>query len=68
MRKMKEYPESHTTGHITIESIPNTPCHSDLGIQIAKDGRVWICIDGMAFLRFTPDSIFKIKEEKCLKT
>ena len=26
----------------------------DFGIQIARDGRVWICIDGVAFLRFNP--------------
>ena len=26
----------------------------DFGIQIAKDGRVWICIDGVAFIRFKP--------------
>jgi len=27
----------------------------DFGIQIAKDGRVWVCINGVAFLRFKPE-------------
>jgi hypothetical protein len=26
----------------------------DFGIQIATDGRVWICINGSAFIRFKP--------------
>lgn len=26
----------------------------DFGIQVASDGRVWIFINGIAFLRFTP--------------
>ena len=28
----------------------------DFGIQIAEDGRVWICIDGVAFIRFVPSN------------
>ena len=26
----------------------------DLGIRIAEDGRVWICINGVSFIRFKP--------------
>lgn len=26
----------------------------DVGVQIATDGRIWICVDGAAFLRFKP--------------
>ena len=34
----------------------------DLGIQVAKDGRVWVCINGIAFLRFKPTTTeIKIK-------
>lgn len=52
---MKEYKESHQRGYLTIEKeIPKLTKDCDLGIQIAKDGRVWICIDGQAFLRFHP--------------
>lgn len=28
----------------------------DFGIQIATDGRVWVCINGIAFLRFKPEA------------
>ena len=31
----------------------------DFGIQIAEDGRVWICINGIAFIRFTPTNKYK---------
>ena len=51
----KEYEETHCKGHISIEKIDyNGMIEGDLGIQIAPDGRVWICIDGIAFLRFKP--------------
>jgi len=40
----------------------------DFGVQIARDGRVWICVDGVAFIRFLPKvpEIQKpeVKEEK----
>lgn len=62
---MKEYPETHQQGTISIENLPKEfglmfgpngrPfMEGDLGIGIAEDGRVWICIDGVAFLRFKP--------------
>ena len=54
---MKAYPETHQRGYLTIEeTLSNHLADCDFGIQIAKDGRVWICIDGRAFLRFHPDS------------
>jgi len=64
---MKEYPETHQTGYISIENLPDEVYHEyvrgnynpvhltgDFGIQIAEDGRVWVCINGVAFLRFKP--------------
>lgn len=55
MNKFKEYPELHSQGVISIENLPKERMiKGDLGIQIAPDGRVWICIDGIAFLRFKP--------------
>jgi len=69
---MKEYPETHQQGIISIENIPedvvvgtnikvdlrelmqSVAFKGDFGIQIAKDGRVWVCINGLAFLRFSP--------------
>jgi len=53
---MKEYPETHQTGTITLENIPEKKMiKGDIGIQIAKDGRIWVCIDGLAFIRFKPE-------------
>jgi len=55
---VKEYPETHQTGYWSVENeqIINHRFGKlvDFGIQIAKNGRVWICIDGVAFLRFSP--------------
>lgn len=52
---MKDYPETHQQGHLSIEKISLSDLQKcDFGIQIAKDGRIWICVNGMAFLRFRP--------------
>jgi hypothetical protein len=64
---MKEQHETHRFGSISIENVPaelrgGDPgekddyrvMQADFGIQIAKDGRVWVCINGIAFLRFSP--------------
>lgn len=53
---MKEIPLIHQNGVITIENLPEERGFvGDLGIQRAKDGKLWICINGQAFLRFTPE-------------
>ena len=45
---MKEYPETHQRGIISLENVPEKRMiEGDFGIQVAKDGRVWVCIDGM---------------------
>ena len=50
-----EYEERHFQGFITIEkSFPVTGFTGDIGVQIAEDGRIWVCIDGAAFIRFKP--------------
>lgn len=66
-----EYPETHKSGTISIENKPDglecAPGYTkgDFGMQIARDGRVWICINGVAFLRFSPHPNGKmIKEER----
>jgi hypothetical protein len=57
---MKEYPETHQVGSITIDKIPRSlRIKGDLGIQIAEDGRVWICINGESFMRFRPENQLK---------
>ena len=62
---MKRYPETHQHGVLYIE----TACDQgfkecNFGIQIARDGRIWICLDGIAFLRFKPSSFFRIQDEE----
>jgi len=52
---MKEYPEKHQYGIISLENVPvERMIEGDLGVQIAEDGRVWVCINGAAFIRFHP--------------
>lgn len=55
--KIKPYEETHMDGFISIENLPEErSMHGDIGIQIASDGRLWVCINGIAFLRFTPSN------------
>ncbi len=60
LEKIKPYEEVHQTGNISFENsetilgIPSKTIFGDFGIQIANDGRIWICIDGIAFIRFHP--------------
>jgi len=43
-----------------MENLPDSNfLESDLGIQISEDERVWVCINGIAFIRFKP-----LKKEK----
>ena len=61
MKVIKEYPEMHQKGTIEIDHEAlgggglRTLVDHDFGIQIAKDGRVWICVDGRAFVLFKPN-------------
>ena len=67
---MKEIKETHQKGTISIENIPTAlesfnqgeitaPSYAevDLSLQVAKDGRIWICINEIAFLRFKPEGM-----------
>jgi len=52
---MKAYPEQHAKGTIFIENVPDSSViKGDIGVQVAVDGRIWVCINGLAFLRFSP--------------
>ena len=53
---MKEYPLTHKQGYISFEqNIKTGMIKGDIGIQISKDGRIWICVDGKALIRFRPE-------------
>lgn len=55
-----DYPETHQNGRVDvhnrdlIDAALATGGEVDFGVQIAWDGRVWVCVNGMAFLRFKP--------------
>ena len=69
---MKAYPETHQQGLITIEqNINSGGLIGDFGIQVAKDGRIWICINGIATIRFKPldkEMIELIKKKEPIET
>jgi hypothetical protein len=52
---VKEYKETHQQGIVEF-NIPIIPVTEevDFGIQIAKDGRVWVCVNGHSAIRFKP--------------
>ncbi len=56
---MKELPEVHQFGVTSIEldalGESKNVFIGDFGIQVAKDGRVWICLNGRSFIRFKPE-------------
>jgi hypothetical protein len=47
----------HQQGHLSIENMPDLEClgNCDLGVRVLPDGRVWLCVNGIAFIRFKPD-------------
>jgi hypothetical protein len=57
MNQCKPYPEMHQYGTLSVEKFLSPGFrHCDLGIQIAHDGRIWLCVDGEAYIRFKPMS------------
>lgn len=54
---IEPYKELHQEGIISIHKDGKEEMiHADIGIQISHDGRIWLCIDGKAFVRFRPMS------------
>lgn len=52
---MKPYDETHQKGYISFEqNIFQKMIQGDIGIQIAEDGRIWVCVNGKALIRFKP--------------
>jgi len=63
-----EYPETHQQGHVMVHNQEDVDAalatgDVDFGVQIATDGRVWVCVDGLAYLRFKPAPKGVRKEE-----
>ena len=54
-KQLPEIKETHITGFLSVDKIfDRFKQNCDFSIQIAKDGRIWIYIDGIAFIRFKP--------------
>ena len=68
---MKAYPEKHQEGIISLENQKIIEplfkgcsyLKGDLGLHVATDGRIWLCINGIAFLRFSPHKDGKMYKE-----
>ena len=58
VKLIPEFGPLYQEGHVSIESnhlieqMIVQDCQ--FGVQVASDGRVWICINGMAWIRFKP--------------
>ena len=49
------YEVVHQDGMLSIEkALSAVHHHCDLGVQITQDGRIWLCINGEAYIRFKP--------------
>jgi len=53
-----DIPETHREGYLSVENLEKIQAMNlqdcDLGFQVSYEGRVWICVNGVAFLRFKP--------------
>ena len=54
-KKLPEIEETHMVGSLSVEKNFKSEMNVDVGIQIAPDGRIWICVEGQAFIRFKPN-------------
>lgn len=63
MIKVKPYEETHWQGFLSVEKelTPGT-MYVDMGVQISEDGRLWLCVNGEAVIRFK-----STEEIACLK-
>jgi len=64
-KKIPEIPVTYMKGLLSVE-LPMTSQICDIGIQTSEDGRIWLCVDGVAFIRFKPlsDKMIKLLSNK----
>jgi len=59
MAIFKEMEETHCKGTLEIHDdwkrFTDDITDCDLGLQVSYDGRVWLCINGIVFVRFKPN-------------
>jgi sugar lactone lactonase YvrE len=62
---VKELPATYRFGYLSVEQDLKAGMHKgEIGIQIAEDGRIWICLDGQALIRFRPDVNYRLGKEE----
>ena len=65
--KIKPYEETHMEGLIEVnpghDEVPYY-INGDIGIEICEDGRIWLCIHGVSFLRFKPTNKYVTEGSK----
>lgn len=53
-----EFPETHHHGMLSIENAEIVAgmdlADCDVGLQVSYDGRIWLCVNGVAWVRFKP--------------
>ncbi len=64
---LPEIIETHQQGLLSVENLEiiqsMNKMDCDVGIQTCHDGRIWLCINGVAFIRFKPFNKIYQKQE-----
>lgn len=63
---MDPYKEQHAEGKVSIENLniiyemlqedQKSKKPTDIGLMVDEFGKIWVCINGVAFLRFKPST------------
>jgi len=76
---VKPIPEFHQKGNISLENLAHfglrpaiqggdsRHLQGDIGLQVAADGRIWLCVDGIAFVRFSPHPNGRMSKDRADK-
>ena len=55
---INEVPEFHQVGMVDILNLAEVQAEdlqeADCGLQVHRDGRIWLCVNGLALIRFKP--------------
>jgi hypothetical protein len=55
---MKSYGPEYQRGHLSMENLVDVAMFDlqdcEVGLQTSDDGRIWLCVNGMALVRFKP--------------
>lgn len=57
--KAKPYGPVYQSGYLSMEMEFPYPgvTKGEVGVQVSEDGRIWVCLDGQALLRFVPERV-----------